>query len=342
MLALAFLLASTISGYEFASADGAQQFEEFKATYAKVYESTAEHEKRAMIFQQSLDRIADKLLSGDDTAGVTKFADLTPAEFRKRLNFHPPSKSSAPRAEFRKPTIAVDAIPNSVDWRNKSAVTPVKNQGDCGSCWAFSIVEEIESAWFLAGNPLTVFSTQQVVSCDKGDSGCDGGDTLDYAPAYIEKAGGLALEKTYPYTSGKSGKTEKCKAGFQKAGGNIKGHTWATPSCPEGGACKSQDLGTLKANLASHAPASICVNAHGWQDYKSGVFSSKACGKYNYNSMDHCVQLVGYTPTSWLVRNSWGSDYGVDGYIHLEVGENTCGVADYATFYTINNSTSSK
>jgi len=82
------------------------------------------------------------------------------------------------------------------------------------------------------------------------------------------------------------------------------------------------------------------VNANAWQDYKKGVLSSKACGSFAYNSMDHCVQLVGYTPGYWIVRNSCGANYGIDGYIHLEMDKNTCGVADYASFFQIKNSTS--
>jgi hypothetical protein len=87
------------------------------------------------------------------------------------------------------------------------------------------------------------------------------------------------------------------------AGGNIKGYSWATPACKENSACRTQDLGTLKKNIAATAPASICVNANKWQDYKSGVMTASACGKMDYASMDHCVQLVGYTPSYWIVRN---------------------------------------
>lgn len=336
IILIAIALASTASAYTFTSVDGNRQFEDFKAEYGKVYESTIENNKRAEIFQQTLDRIARKRADGDETAGVTKFSDLTQAEFEQRLNFRHHSKPLA--TEVYKPTLARGAVPASVDWRNRSAVTAVKDQGDCGSCWAFSITEQIESNWFLAGKKLTEFSVQQIVSCDKGDDGCDGGDTLDYAVDYVKKAGGLALEKTYPYTSGDSGKTGKCKEDFKVAGGKVQGFTWATPSCPEDTACKHQDFDTLKANLAAHAPASICVNAHGWGDYKGGIFSLKSCGSFAYDSMDHCVQLVGYTPKYWIVRNSWAADWGMDGYIHLEMG-NTCGVADYASFVTINNHT---
>ena len=122
------------------------------------------------------------------------------------------------------------------------------------------------------------------------------------------------------------------------AGGDITGFTWATPSCPEygkGNGCTTQDLQTLKANVASHGPASICVNAESWHDYTGGVMTEKTCRRMNYPSMDHCVQLVGYSPTYWIVRNSWGRDFGIDGYIHLDVGENTCGVADYAAYFNI-------
>jgi hypothetical protein len=121
----------------------------------------------------------------------------------------------------------------------------------CGSCWAFSAVEQIESAWFLAGNPLVDFAPQQVVSCDVGgdDYACNGGDTPT-AYQYIEKAGGLALETDYPYTSGKDGTDGKCNPFFKVSGGGISGFEWAVPACPAGGKCASQDLPGLKVSIA--------------------------------------------------------------------------------------------
>jgi len=232
---------------------------------------------------------------------------------------------------------AAAAAPAAVDWREKGAVTPVKDQGQCGSCWAFSATEQIESQWILAGHPMTKFSPQQIVSCDKKDDGCNGGDTLT-AYKYVMKAGGMASSASYPYASGDSGKSKKCHK-FEVSGGTITGSTYATKPCTVGG-CKHQNEAALQAHLASTAPVSICVNAGKWQHYTKGVMSHKQCGKSTADSLDHCVQLVGYQKSAgkggyYLVRNSWNTDWGVEGYIHLAMGSNTCGIANEATFVTV-------
>jgi len=194
----------------------------------------------------------------------------------------------------------------------------------------------VESQWILAGNDMLELSPQNVVSCDKRDGGCNGGDTIS-AFKWIKRHKGIASEASYPYKAGKTGRTGRCKGGIKPAGGAIKGSRYATPSC-YAGACDHQDEDTLKANLASTAPASICVNAEQWQDYQKGVMTDAQCGSHSGSSLDHCVQLVGYGKEEvtgksyWMVRNSWNTDWGVEGYIHLEMGTNTCGVANEAAF----------
>jgi len=223
-----------------------------------------------------------------------------------------------------------------VDWRQKGAVSKVKDQAQCGSCWAFSATEQIESAWFLAKGTLPILSPQQIVSCDKTDQGCNGGDTPT-AYAYVKSAGGLESEAAYPYSSG-GGSTGTCKFKAASIVAKISGFSYATSPCS--GSCKTQDEATFANNVAAKGPASICVNAEAWQLYSSGVLSAKACGGSAYTDLDHCVQLVGYNkPASgksyWIVRNSWGTSWGYSGYIYVEYGTNACGVADEATFVTI-------
>jgi cathepsin F len=186
---------------------------------------------------------------------------------------------------------------------------------------------------FRAGNDLLVLSPQQIVSCDTVDAGCDGGDTIS-AYQYVEKAGGIELNKDYPYTSG-GGNNGKCSVNPSKFAAKINGSKYATPGCT--GSCNGQDEDTLAANLVSVGPISICVNAEPWQTYVSGILKS-GC-PHAYNDLDHCVQLVGYnfsgaTPY-WIIRNSWNTDWGVDGYIYVAKGSNLCGVADEATYCTI-------
>lgn len=263
--------------------------------------------------------------------GITKFSDLSGDEFAAtRLGFKPVED----RDNVNVLTLEdLPAAPDAVDWRPKGAVTSVKDQGQCGSCWAFSTTEEIESQVFMATGALPTLSTQQIISCDKGqDQGCDGGDTVT-AYKYVQKAGGLDTGADYPDKSHKSGNTGKC-TWDKKVAAKVTGFTYATKPC-NSGACKNQDEDALAAALAAKGPVSICVNAagNGWQSYKRGVFSKKCSGASS--KLDHCVQLVGYDKSGatpyWIVRNSWNTDWGIDGYMHLEMGKNLCGVADEAT-----------
>merc|ERR1712139_443262 len=211
----------------------------------------------------------------------------------------------------------------------------VKNQGNCGSCWAFSATEEIESAVFMATKKLPVLSTQQIISCDKQDDGCNGGDPVT-AYKFVEKNDGIDSGSDYPDQSHRTGKGGKCQNKKEK---DAKVTAYAYAVKPrKSGQCKNQDEKGLAAALVAKGPISICVNAggNGWQNYKRGIFSKKCPGASS--KLDHCVQLVGYDKSGstpyWLVRNSWAADWGIEGYMHLEMGKNLCGVADEATVVT--------
>jgi len=208
----------------------------------------------------------------------------------------------------------------------------VKDQQQCGSCWAFSATEEIESAWFLSKKTLPVLSPQQIVSCDTTDAGCNGGDTIT-AYQYVQSAGGLESDSAYPYTSG-GGDSGTCKFDKSKVVATVGGFTYATPPCTD--SCTHQNETTL-ANSLLDAPVSICVYAESWQNYNSGILKTN-CPR-SYSDLDHCVQLVGFnfagTTPYWIVRNSWNTDWGVAGYIYIESGTNLCGIADEATIVTI-------
>jgi len=259
-----------------------------------------------------------------NTYGVTKFMDLTPAEFKAKYLMKKPVDTRANRAT--KPFTPIDltkvSVPASFDWRNEgNVITPVYNQGQCGSCWAFSITENIESMWAIAGNSLTQLSMQQVVSCDTSDSGCGGGDPPT-AYAYVESAGGLEAYSDYPYT----GENGYCSFNAADVVAKISGWNYAT---------QSQDESQMAAFLVSTGPLSVCVDASTWQYYNGGVVMGGTCGQ----SLDHCVMAVGYSTSSstpyWIVRNSWGTDWGINGYIYVEQGQDTCGIAQEATCSTI-------
>jgi C1A family cysteine protease len=227
------------------------------------------------------------------------------------------------------------AVPTKLDWTETSgSVSAVKDQAQCGSCWAFSATEGIESGLYhTTGQTSPSLSAAQIVSCDKDDGGCNGGD-LPTAFDYVEGANGITTESDYPYSAGqKIGISGSCKSSQITPAVTVTDYKYAVSPC-ESGTCKNQDEDGLKAMLNTHGPLSICVNAEDWNSYSSGVASFKCSGAYN--KLDHCVQLVGYDTTAstpyWKVRNSWGTSWGEKGFIRLPMGENSCGIADEAMY----------
>jgi len=222
------------------------------------------------------------------------------------------------------------AAPASLDWTTKGATTPVKNQGNCGSCWAYSATEGIESGLFMSGGPLEELSEQEIISCDSTDAGCNGGD-LPTAFAFVKSNGGVDSETNYKDSSARSGKAGKCNSQKEKKKvAKLLSSAYAIPPC-DSGSCKNQKESDLMAALNTHGPLSVCVNAENWSsDYSEGVYSEKCSG--SADTLDHCVQLVGYDNSGsnpyWKVRNSWGASWGESGYIRLAMGKNQCGIAD--------------
>lgn len=215
----------------------------------------------------------------------------------------------------------VAAAPASVDWDTAGAVTPIKNQAQCGSCWAFSTTGSIEGAFKIAGNPLTSFSEQELVACDKVDDGCQGG-LMDNAFKYAETHA-LCTEASYPYTSG-GGNRGTCETSCTGVA-----EVTAFTDVPT----KNEDA--LKTAVAQQ-PVSVAIEADKsvFQLYKSGVMDSKACG----TQLDHGVLAVGYGTDGgkdyWKVKNSWGETWGQAGYILLGRGENTCGISQQPSYPT--------
>jgi C1A family cysteine protease len=293
-------------------------FARFAQEYNKKYDDF-EYTKRLNIFAQNLERVNEQnkqhiLLGGEAVFGVTQFSDLTPEEFKSQYLNYIPSNSSLPRVN-----IELDGAPaTTVDWRTKGAVTEVKDQGQCGSCWAFSATEAIESYSFLNDGKLIELSPQQITSCDKRDGGCNGGNT-ETAYQYVHSAGGIETSADYPYTSG-GGSTGVCKFNAAKVAVKIAGY-------------KSVARGesNLKAAL-NNGPVSVCLAAEAFQSYRSGIL--KSCP----GSVDHCVQAVGYddsnSPPYWIVRNSWAKSWGEQGYIRIASGSDLCKISDDVTYPT--------
>jgi len=232
--------------------------------------------------------------------------------------------------------------PDSIDWSQKGATTPIKNQRNCGSCWAFSTIEGVESAVFMSTGKLPPpLSTQELVSCEKQDDGCDGGD-IPEAVAYLKKQG-AATSSDYPDTSSKSGRSGKCKWNH-KAAVKVTNMQYAIPPCKSRD-CSSQSEEALAAALAKYGPISICINSGDqqsgdWMKYKGGVL--KGSCKAKSNLIDHCVQLVGYDKTAsepyWKIRNSWAEKFGEEGFIRIPYGnDNECCVGCEAVIISATN-----
>jgi len=300
-----------------------QKFSDFITKYNKVYDTPEDYARRFSIFQQNLKTAAAQNVAhgGKATFGVTKFSDMTPEEFKATILM--PKGSIKPKSHKNVLQVSSTApIPTSWDWATKGAVTPVKDQGQCGSCWAFSATEAIESQWFLAGNELPVLAPQQIVDCDKGrgDQGCDGGDTVT-AYAYVQAAGGQEDESDYPYKAVDG----SCHFSAGKAVAKVTGFNYIT---------QNKNETEMAEKMVTAGPLSICVEADTWQNYNGGVLS-KDCG----DALDHCVMITGFrnqgnTPI-WLVRNSWAADWGEQGYIYIQRGKNLCGIAEEVTVPTV-------
>jgi len=304
---------------------GEDLFQKFVTKFNKNYKTPEEYSRRLAIFQDNLITInkqnAEARASGFDTQfGVTKFSDLTKQEFRKYLGYKKISPS--PKEDINYQSFA--PIPTSLDWRTKGAVTPVKNQEQCGSCWAFSATEGVESGYFIGKAKLFVLSPQQIVSCDTNDGGCDGGD-LPTAFQYVQQAG-MEPASIYPYTSG-NGDSGTCKYDQSQVVVQITGFQYATTTGNET---------AMQAAMLTKGPLSICVDASTWQNYQGGVITHD-CG----DDLDHCVQITGWASTSnnntpyWVIKNSWGSDWGISGYIWVARNKDECGVAGEAIYVTV-------
>ena len=300
-------------------------FMRFTQKYGKVYNNQAEVEGRFNIFKENLKLIEERNNDGgQDVHGINQFTDIHPQEFKNMYHGAHLSGIKADDSMVKQFNDTSTKLAN-VDWRLKGAVTPVKNQGQCGSCWAFSTTEQIESDVFLKTGVLNVLSPQQIVSCDTVDAGCNGGNPIN-AYGYVQGAGGIEFLKNYAYTSGTTQSNGVCD--FTKS-------DVAPNTSPIGYTIISQSA-TQEKNMYAQiqeSPMSVCVDATLWQTYSSGIITAADnCG----TSIDHAVQAVGVggvgtsTPY-WIVRNSWTSSWGEDGYVYVATGSNNCGITAEAT-----------
>ncbi|CAJ1978781.1 unnamed protein product [Sphenostylis stenocarpa] len=307
-----------------------ERHETWMAQYGKVYKDDAEKEKRFQIFKNNVQFIESFNAAGGKpfNLSINRFADLHNDEFKALLiNGQKKERGvwTASKTSFR--FDSVTKIPATMNWRKRGAVTPVKDQGTCRSCWAFSTVATIEGLHHIIKGELVSLSEQELVDCVRGDSdGCIGGYAED-AFEFIAKKGGISSETYYPY----KGVNRTCKVKKESHGvAQIKGYEKVPVN---------SEKALLKA--VAHQPVSAYVEAGGsaFQFYSSGIFTGK-CG----TDTDHSVTVVGYGEAGdgtkyWLVKNSWGTEWGEKGYIRMKrdihAKEGLCGIATSALYPTV-------
>jgi len=296
----------------------------FKVAYNKKYGSAAEEASRRAVFHSSMLSAADwQERNPHATFGAGPFSDLNETEFAPRATGLRPRISKPVPDPFNATGLA--AAPDAFDWRDHGAVTAVKDQGQCGGCWAFSAAANIEGQWKIAGNSLTSLSEQELLSCDDYFPclGCSSGEfSCAWEFLKSEHKGAIATEESYPYTSKTSGKAASCK-GTGTKGATIKNYEDVT-----------KNEAQMAAFVASHGPVSVGLYAIPFKQYTSGILTD--CGS---GQPDHAVLVVGYGSDSgkdyWIIKNSWGPSWGESGYIRLLRGKDLCKITSQPATSTV-------
>ncbi|CAI9550232.1 unnamed protein product, partial [Staurois parvus] len=282
------------------------QFENFNQKFSKNYQSKEEFHYRLSIFSKNLKEAArlQKEELGTAKYGVTKFSDLTDEEFAR---YHLNPVLALPPDNLTEHKIEAPPKQLSCDWRKAGVISEAKFQGDCGSCWAFASVGNIEALWAIRGYPMNL-SVQQIIDCGPCDAGCAGGYAWD-AYMVVLKEGGLVTEQSYPY----QGSRGRCKSYILKKYGWIEDFV----KLPK-------NEGAMASFVGKKGTLTACLNSTALKYYQHGVLYPN---RINCSPLaDHMVLLVGYSRDNnncpyWIAKNSWGKDWGENGYFKIFRGK---------------------
>ncbi|XP_043604486.1 cathepsin L [Bombus pyrosoma] len=330
LIVAVFATAQAVSFFELVN----QEWTTFKMEHNKIYKNDVEERFRMKIFMDNKHKIAKhngnyEMKKVSYKLKMNKYGDMLHHEFVNTLNGFNKSINTQLRSErlpigasFVEPANVV--LPKTVDWREHGAVTPVKDQGHCGSCWSFSATGALEGQHFRRTGILIPLSEQNLIDCSGkyGNNGCNGG-LMDQAFQYIKDNKGLDTEVTYPYEA----ENDKCRYNAANSGARDVGYV----DIPQGSEKK------LKAAVATIGPVSVAIDAshQSFQFYSEGVYYEPECSSEN---LDHGVLAVGYGTDEngqdyWLVKNSWGETWGDNGYIKMARNKlNHCGIASTASY----------
>jgi len=298
-------------------------FQAFKLKHGKTYKNQVEETQRYAIFKNNLRSIEEhNLLYAQGLSsykkGINQFTDMTQEEFSAIL-----ALSAAKRPHFNATQHVKTglAVPDSADWRTDGQVTEVKDQANCGSCWAFSVTGSTEAAYKRSTGQLISLSEQQLVDCSTDiNAGCDGG-YLDETFTYV-KSKGLQTESSYPYTA----EDGNCQYSESDVVTKVSGHH----------SIASEDEDALLDAVANVGPVSVAMDATYLSAYESGVYEDNWCSP---DGLNHGVLIVGYgvegSQKYWIVKNSWGSSFGEKGFFRIVRGQNECGIAEDTVYPTI-------
>jgi C1A family cysteine protease len=309
-----------------------RQFTNFQDRFSKRYESFEEMEARFKVFRTNLRKIILHNIDVEQnfTMGINQFTDLTPEEFK--MLYVGSYKSDVGSFGCKTFSSSGTGLPVAVDWRTKGVVNSVRDQGQCGSCWAFATTANAESVWAISSGKLLDLSEEFLVDCASGvgyfNLGCNGGQP-DSAFKYMIN-NGQCTEASYPYN-----------AGTTKTAGSCQKCTSAAVSFSSCSDVKPNDQVSLAAAVAKQ-PVVIAIEADTryFQSYSGGILDASTCG----TTLDHAVEIVGYGTEKgtdyWIVRNSWGSSWGEQGYVRIKKTSSTndigiCGVAAEPSFLSV-------